>query len=89
MWSFSFAGSIRSSTAAIGRAVGEGDGLAVRVAVGDGVVDGSAATVGVGLATVSGPAAPPQDAATIARSRAPPAIRTRSHNAKIAQTVQS
>ena len=62
MWSFSFAGSMRSSTALIGRAEGEG--------AGDGL--GGAVAIGVAPATwgdgeVAGDVvAPPQDAKTIA-----------------------
>src|SRR5207237_10800376 len=49
MWSFSFAGSMSSSTAAIGRAVGVGEGVGTRV--GGGVVPGLAAKMlGDGLA---------------------------------------
>src|SRR5438552_684498 len=65
MWSFSFAGSMSSSTAAIGRAVGVGDGVGARV---DRiVVPGLAAKMeGDGLA--GGFEAPPHAARRIART---------------------
>src|SRR5438093_456098 len=66
MWSFSLAGSMRSSTALIGRGVGVGDTV--------GVVDAAAAPDAVGLALTAtsdgdpagGVIAPPQEARTIA-----------------------
>src|SRR5437764_4135024 len=65
MWSFSFAGSMSSSTAAIGRAVGVGEGVGARV--GGGVVPGLAAKMeGDGLAGEF--EAPPHAARRIART---------------------
>src|SRR6267142_2898763 len=61
MWSFSFAGSMRSSTALIGRAVGDGDGVGARVGVAP-----PATADGEGLGS---DAEPPQDAARIASTR--------------------
>ena len=63
MWSFSFAGSMPSSTAAIGRAVGEGVGETVGDAAGWLAVAATAAGDAGGAAVV-----PPHDAKTIART---------------------
>jgi hypothetical protein len=71
MWSFSLAGSMRSRTALIGRAVGTGVGVGDRI--------GDAVGVGVGLAVLTDTVgdvavwddpAPPQDERTIARTTA-------------------
>src|SRR5437773_6206090 len=65
MWSFSFAGSMSSSTAAIGRAVGVGEGVGAKV--GGAVVPGLAAKMeGDGLAGEF--EAPPHAARRIART---------------------
>src|SRR5438445_5221367 len=62
MWSFSFAGSMRSSTALIGRGVAIGDGVGAGVGETLGVATTAAGDGDAAGATV----APPQEARTIA-----------------------
>jgi hypothetical protein len=61
MWSFSLAGSMRSSTALMGRGVGVGAGVGVAVAVGLALTAAADDAEGAGVVDAA-----PQDARTIA-----------------------
>src|SRR5882672_5236481 len=65
MWSFSLAGSMRSSTPAIGRGVGLGDAVAAGVEVAVGL----ALTATAEREAAGGVIAPPQEAMTIASTK--------------------